>query len=170
MLLVSGTMIGAQAEAASRAVDQSGHESNEAREITYEEAQNLLTAFLKVRPLAVEESGDLGYKEFYFFMADMGSLPCRPCALQGQKGVYVGNFQYYAVGRRTGDVWSAVFCEPIARHALSRLQAALRKRIGLTNAEYERLKRPGPLCEPGMPRANSGKSSREVLDKTTELP
>jgi hypothetical protein len=27
----------------------------------------------------------------------------------------------------------------------------------VTNAEYERLKRPGPLCEPGMPRAHSGK-------------
>ena len=156
MLLVSATTIGARAEAASRTVDQSDHESTEAREVTYVEAHDLLTAFLKVRPLAVEKSGDLGYKEFYFFMADMGSLPCRPCARQGQKGVYVGNFQYYAVDRRTGDVWSAVFCERIARRALSRLQAALRKRIGLTNAEYERLKRPGPLCEPGMPRARSG--------------
>jgi hypothetical protein len=60
MLLVSATTIGARAEAASRAVDQSDHESNEAREITYEEAHDLLTAFLKVRPLAVEKSGDLG--------------------------------------------------------------------------------------------------------------
>jgi hypothetical protein len=156
MLLVSATTIGARAEAASRAVDQSDHESNEAREITYEEAHDLLTAFLKVRPLAVEKSGDLGYREFYFFMADMGSLPCPPCARRGEKGVYVGNFQYYAVDRRTGDIWSAVLCERIARHGLSRLQAALRKRIGVTNAEYERLKRPGPLCEPGMPRAHSG--------------
>jgi hypothetical protein len=73
-------------------------------------------------------------------MADRGSLPCRPCARQGQKRVYVGNFQYYAVDRRTGAVWSAVSCGRIARHGLSRLQAALRKRIGLTNAEYEPLK------------------------------
>lgn len=85
MLLVSWTMIGARAEAASRAVDQSEHESKEAREITYEEAHDLLTAFLKVRPLAVEKSGDLGYKEFYFFMADMGSLPCRPMRSAGPK-------------------------------------------------------------------------------------
>jgi len=156
VILVSGITIGARAEAASRKGDQSDHVSTEAREVTYEEAHDLLTTFLKVRPLAVEKSGDLGYKEFYFFMADMGSSPCSPCARQGQKGVYVGNFQYYAVDRRTGDVWRAVFCERIARRALSRLQAALRKRIGLTNAEYERLKRPGPLCEPGMPRARSG--------------
>jgi len=156
MLLVSATMIGARAEAASPAADQSEHASSQAREVTYEEAHDLLTAFLKARPRAVEKSGDMGYKEFYFFMADMGSLPCRPCARRGETGVYVGNFQYYAVDRRTGDVWSSVICERIARHALSRLQAALRKRIGLTNAEYERLKRPGPLCEPGMPRAHSG--------------
>ena len=157
MLLIAATAIGARAEAATRTVEQSDRESVKSPEITYEEAHDLLTKFLKVRPMAVETSGDLGYKEFYFFMADMGSVPCRPCARQGQEGVYAGDFRYYAVDRRTGDVWSAVICERIAVHALSRLQAALRKRIGLTNAEYERLKRPGPLCEPGMPRVRSGK-------------
>jgi hypothetical protein len=156
MLLVSMTTICVRAQAPSRAVDHSDHASTEAREITYEEAHDLLTTFLKVPPGAVVKSGDMGYKEFYFFMADMGSVPCGPCARQGLKGVYVGNFQYYAVDRRTSDVWSATFCERIARRALSRLQAALRRRIGLTNAQYERLKRPGPLCEPGMPRAHSG--------------
>jgi hypothetical protein len=158
VLLVSGTTFGARAEAASsRAVDQPDHASTEAREVTYEEAHDLLTAFLKVPPLAVEKSGDMGYKEFYFFMADMGSLPCHPCVRRGLKGVYVGNFQYYAVDRRTGDVWSSTICERIATRALTRLQVALRKRIGLTNAEYGELKRPGPLCEPGMPRVRSGK-------------
>jgi hypothetical protein len=157
MLSVSMTTIYVRAETPSRAVDHSDHASTEAREVTYEEAHDLLTAFLKVSPGAVVKSGgDMGYKEFYFFMADMGSVPGRPCARQGQKGVYVGNFQYYAVDRRTCDVWSAVFCRRIARRKLSRLQAALRRRIGLTNAQYERLKRPGPLCEPGMPRAHSG--------------
>jgi hypothetical protein len=156
MLLAPMTTICVRAEAPSRAVDHSDHSSAEAREVTYAEAHDLLTAFLKVQPGAVVKSGDLGYNEFYFFMADMGSVLCRPCARQGQKGVYVGNFQYYAVDRGTGDVWSAVFCERIARRKLSRLQAALRRRIGLTNAQYERLKRPGPLCEPGMPRAHSG--------------
>jgi hypothetical protein len=154
VLLVSGTTFGARAEAASsRAVYQPEHASTEAREVTYKEAHDLLTSFLKVHPLAVEKSGDMGYKEFYFFMADMGSVPCRPCG----KGVYVGNFQYYAVDRRTGDVWSSTICERIATRALTRLQMALRKRIGLTKAEYRELKRPGPMCEPGMPRVRYGK-------------
>jgi hypothetical protein len=120
-------------------------EPNEAREITYNEAHDLLTAFLKVAPLAVEQSGDVGYKEFYFFMADMGTS-CRP------DGLCVGDLRYYAVDRRTVDVWSSVICRQIATPALTRLQAGLHKRIGLTKAQYEGLKRPGPLCEPGMPR------------------
>jgi hypothetical protein len=44
--------------ASSRAVDQPDHASAEAREVTYEEAHDLLTAFLKVPPLAAEKSGD----------------------------------------------------------------------------------------------------------------
>jgi hypothetical protein len=150
MLLMPGITFGARTEIAD-------HASTEAREVTYEEAHDLLTAFLKVSPLAVEKSGDMGYKEFYFFMADMGSSPCRPCAQRGLKGVYVGNFQYYAVDRRTGDVWNSTICERISTRAINRLQVALRKRIGLTNTEYEELKRPGPLCEPGMPRVHPGK-------------
>ena len=68
MLLMTAITIGARAEAASRTVYQSDHDhdSTKAREVTYDEAHDLLTAFLKVRPLAVEKSGDLGYKEFYF--------------------------------------------------------------------------------------------------------
>src|SRR5580700_10249908 len=118
MLFVGSVAFGATDGPAGQAPDQSGRDHSEPRELTYEEAHDLLTAFLKVSPLAVEQSGDMGYKGFYFFMADAGSLPCRPCARQGQKGVYVGNFQYYAVDRRTGDVWSSVFCERIERHAL----------------------------------------------------
>jgi len=90
--------------------------------------------------------GDIGYNEFYFFMANMSSSRIGP------EGLYVANLQYYAVDRRTGDVWSAVICKRILTPALSKLQNALGKRIGLTNASYEGLRRPGPLCEPGMPR------------------
>ena len=144
MLLLSAAVTGARAEGASRAVEQSKQASTEAREITYKEAHDLLTASLKA-PGGVVQSGDMGYKEFYFFMADMGGS-CR------SDGVCVGDFQYYAVDRRTGDVWSSVFCKRITTRALNKLQKAVRKRIGLTNADYEGLKRPGPLCEPGMPR------------------
>jgi hypothetical protein len=150
MLLVSAIAIGARAEVATRASDQSGHASTEAREITYKEAHDLLAAFLKAPPYAVVKSGDMGYREFYFFMADMGSA-------RGPGGVYVADLQYYAIDRRTGDVWSSIICERIATPALTKLQMALRKRIGLTDAEYKGLRRPGPLCEPGMPRVRSGK-------------
>ena len=140
MLLVSTVIIGGP--------DQAGRAPNEAREVTYKEAHDLLTAFLKIPPSAVEQSGDMGYKEFYFFMAHMGSS-CRP------DGVCVGDLKYYAVDRRTGDVWSSVICQRVATRALTKLQTTLRKRIGLTNAEYEGLRRSGPLCEPGMPRSSS---------------
>lgn len=148
MLLVLAAVTGARAQGAGQAIHQPKQAPTEAREITYKEAHDLLTAFLKVN--GVDQSGDMEYKEYYFFMADMGSS----C---GSGGNCVGNFQYYAVDQRTGDVWSSVICERIATRALARLQAALRKRIGLTNAEYGRLKRPGPLCEPGMPRIRSRK-------------
>ncbi len=148
MLLVLAVVTGARAQSAGRANEQSKQTPTEAREITYKEAYDMLTAFLKVN--GVEQSGEMGYKEYYFFMANMGSS-CDP------GGTCIGDFQYYAVDRRTGDVWSSVICERIATRALTRLQAALRKRIGLTNAEYGRLKRLGPMCEPGMPRIRSGK-------------
>jgi len=90
VLLVSATTIGARAAAARRTVAQSDHEPAGAREVTYEEAHDLLTAFLKLRPLAVEKSGDVGYKEFYFFMADMGSLPCRPALDRAKKEFTLG--------------------------------------------------------------------------------
>lgn len=144
VLLVSAAVIGARAEDASQPVDGSKQASTEAREITHSEAHDLLKKFLKA-PGGIEDSGNLGYKEFYFFMAIMGSN-CAP------DGVCVGDFQYYAVDRRTADVWSAVICKRIKTHALNKLQKALRKRIGLKDDEYERLTRPGPLCEPGMPR------------------
>jgi hypothetical protein len=143
--IVIAEVTGARAEGASRAVEQSKQASTEAREITYKEAHDLLQAFLKA-PGGVEQSGDLGYKEFYFFMATMGHSPIAP------GGLYHANLEYYAVDRRTGDVWSAGICKRIATPALKKLQAALRKHIGLTNASYEALRRLGPLCEPGMPR------------------
>lgn len=150
IFLVSALTIGAPPNTEGQATDTAGRDPTGVREITYKEAHDLLTAFLKLPPRAVEKSGDLGYKEFYFFMADMGSS-CRPDL------VCVGDFQYYAVDRITGEVWSSVICQRIATPALTKLQVALRRRIGLTNAEYEGLRRSGPLCEPGMPRVLSGK-------------
>jgi len=49
MLVVPMTTVCVRAEAPSRAVDHSDHASTEAREVTYEEAHDLLTAFLKYK-------------------------------------------------------------------------------------------------------------------------
>lgn len=106
----------------------------------------MLRAFLKLPGDVVEESGDLGYKQFDFFMAIFGSS--RPEV--GDAGVL--QVRYYAVDRQTGDVWNSVICQRMATPLLKRLQAQLRKRIGLTDTEYQKLKREGPLCEGGMPR------------------
>jgi hypothetical protein len=59
--------------------------------------------------------------------------------------VVIGN---YAVDPSTGDVWSATSsCDELSTHALRRLQTKIRARIGLSDAEYKRIKSKGPLCE-----------------------
>lgn len=53
----------------------------------------------------------------------------------------------YYVDRETGDVWNALTeCTEIDTPALRRLQAAIRMRIGLSESEYRKRKRKGPLC------------------------
>ena len=85
------------------------------REITRAEAHDLLRAFLKLPGDVVEESGDLGYKQFDFFMAIFGSS--RPEV--GDAGVL--QVRYYAVDRQTGDVWNSVICQRMATRLLKRL-------------------------------------------------
>ncbi len=53
----------------------------------------------------------------------------------------------YAVDRATGDLWSAVICERVTSKRVRALQRQVRKEIGLTDADYRKIKRPGPMCE-----------------------
>ena len=127
-------------------IDPSVYTATGLREISMEEASNLLTAFLKsrgFRGFGLEKSGDMGYTEFYFFMAILG-------ASKGPVGVL--DVRYYSVDRKTGDVWDSGFCERFESLALTKLQRAIRQRIGLTEEAYRKLQREGPMCEPGMPR------------------
>jgi hypothetical protein len=117
------------------------------REITQDEARDLLKAFLKLPDEDMQKSGDLGYKQFYFFMAILGTSG-------GEVGVL--QVRYYAVDRQTADVWNSVICERMTTPLLRKLQAALRKSIGLTDAEYRKIRTQGPLCEAGMPRVPDG--------------
>jgi hypothetical protein len=119
------------------------------REITSEEARDLLKSFLKRRGGDNLEKYDPVYPDgtrypaFYFFEAILGASP-------GPVGVL--NVRYYAVDRQTGEVWNAVICERVTSSSLTRAQVALRRRIGLMDADYRKIKKLGPLCEPGYPR------------------
>ena len=56
------------------------------------------------------------------------------------------NLGHYAVDERTGDVWDADLCREYRSPELRSLQQAIRKKLGVTNSEYHKLRRPGPMC------------------------
>jgi hypothetical protein len=97
-----------------------------------------LTAEQKRLPgLAAEQYQDPNSSRFFFFTVTWAAGP-------GQS-VVVGN---YAVDPYTGDVWSAVVaCEELRNRTLQVLQGRLRQSLGLSEAQYKRLKTKGPLCE-----------------------
>jgi hypothetical protein len=69
---------------------------------------------------------------------------------------------HFAVDPSTGDVWDAIVCREYTSQPLRKLQQTIRKRIGLTAEEYQKLKKPGPMC-PGLlapPSASSDDASR----------
>jgi hypothetical protein len=52
-----------------------------------------------------------------------------------------------AVDVATGDLWDGVVCRSYASKSVRAVQREVRKAIGLTDAEYKKIKRPGPGCE-----------------------
>jgi len=109
----------------------------------------LADKYLKLTDRAVYRlGGDFGYKGFYFFQAEEGH------ASANLEGPTLGVLQvgYYAVDRKTADIWDAGLCQEISSPSLAQLQVVLRKHVGLTDTEYRRLRKPGPFCEPGYPR------------------
>ena len=74
---------------------------------------------------------------FYFFTA----------VWNGPKNgsVVAGN---YAVDKYTGDVWSATSsCNELSTVASRKLQAKVRSELGLSVANYQKIKTHGPLCD-----------------------
>ncbi len=55
-------------------------------------------------------------------------------------------FEYYAVDRRTGDLWEANFCQKDSSQKLLPLQKRIRTSLGITEAMYKELRKPGPMC------------------------
>src|ERR1700733_1782063 len=101
------------------------HGAEKLREITEREAHRLLTTHLRLTDRAVYKlGGDFGYKRFYFFQAEEG------VASSNLKDPTIGVLQigYYAVDRKTADMWDAGFCQEISSPGLVQLKTALRKR------------------------------------------
>jgi hypothetical protein len=85
---------------------------------------------------SLDQFQDKHFPEFYFFTAMWAGIP-------GGSAV-IG---HYAVDSSTGDVWSATVCEEESTVDLRALQARIRRRIGLSDLEYQKVRRKGPLCE-----------------------
>ena len=111
------------------------------RPITVSEASELVRALLKpdgwtkLRGFVLYQAlFDAEFQDFYFIHAEWGKPP-----------VAIGHF---AVERNTGEVWDWVKCGQFTSPSLSEAQQALRNRIGLADTEYQKIRKPGPFCEP----------------------
>ena len=122
-------------------IDPSFYSENKRRDVTLEEADDLVAAVFRDRGstklpgFGLEKYSVEHYPEFQFFQA-MWNNP---------KGSV--NLGHFAVDRKTGDVWNGVVCERVTSPSLKKLQNAIRNRIGLTGDEYRKSQRLGPECE-----------------------
>lgn len=63
----------------------------------------------------------------------------------GPGSVHVG---FWSVDRRTGEVWMPLVCRHVTNASLRKLQQAIRKRLGVTETEYNQALKHGPCCTP----------------------
>jgi hypothetical protein len=115
--------------------------ASQRRIVSVEEAERLVAAALpaatrRLPKFDVHGGVDENFPQFYFLSATWAGQP--------NGSMVVGN---YYVDKDRGDVWSATAeCEEISSPALRKLQAKVRLRIGLSDSEYHKIKRKGPLC------------------------
>jgi hypothetical protein len=114
------------------------------RAITVTEAQELVRALLKpdgwtrLRGFVLYQAlFESEFQDFYFIHAEWDS----------PKGRHE-SIGHFAVERSTGDVWDWVKCGTFNSPSLTTAQQAMRNRIGLTDAEYQKIRKRGPFCEP----------------------
>jgi hypothetical protein len=115
-------------------IDPSVYSEKKPRDVTLEEAHELVTAFLKDRAeggYGLDEYEVKDHPGFQFFQA----VPDPPS----------GRI-HYAVDLRTGEVWDSAPCERLTSPSLRKLQNAIRGRIGLTAAEHRQIGRLRPFC------------------------
>ena len=126
-------------------IDPSVYTGKKGRNVTLEEAHELVTTFIRDRGssgFSLDQYENKYYPGFQFFQV-MGDDP-------------IGSI-HYAVDLKTGEVWSGVICENLTSPSLRKMQKAIRNRIGLTEDGYRKAPKSGPMCEPGMPRASRSK-------------
>jgi len=133
-------------------VDPSVYSNQGRRNVTLEEADALVTAFFKDRGstkapgFELDKYTDPYFPEFWSFQG-----------IFDNPGGSV-NLGFYAVDRKTGDVWDGVVCKRATSPSLRKLQLAIRNRIRLTTDEYRKIRRPGPMCDPDeKPRVEKAK-------------
>jgi hypothetical protein len=119
-------------------IDPSIYSERKPRDLTLEEAYELVTAFLKDHAEGrygpgLEKYEVQEYPGFQFFQA----LPDPPS----------GRI-HYAVDLKTGEVWDSPVCQNLTSPSLKKLQTAIRSRIGVTSEELQRLRLKGPFCDP----------------------
>jgi hypothetical protein len=118
------------------------HSSSPPRVVSLDEAKNLVSATLPQRTrhlpkFAITGRDDPRFPQFYVLSATFEGPP---------KGSSV--IGHYYVDKSTADVWDAVMeCTELSTPALRKLQAKVRLRIGLSDSEYHKIRKKGPMCQ-----------------------
>ena len=118
------------------------HPAQARRLLSPNDAKELVAAALPERTRQLPKFGidvhhDPDHPSFYFLSVTWAGAP--------DGSAMIGN---YYVDQSTGDVWNAgTDCEELATPALRKLQARIRSKMGLSDSEYHRMRRKGPLCQ-----------------------
>jgi hypothetical protein len=123
-LLIAGS---ANAESKSKVIS-----ANQARELV---RAALPSPDLK-KPVSIQRGSD-DYMPGYYSFSAYG--PANPFGSS-----LIG---HYAVDPKTGDVWDGIICREYRTAALVKLQASIRKQLGLSQAEYRTLRHPTSYCD-----------------------
>jgi hypothetical protein len=120
-----------------------------ARQITREEARALLNKALegskmtKLPEFKLTESTSDGNSRWYLFRGTWAGAP---------NGSYI--IGYWAVDKRTAEVWKGVICQELKFPALEDMQSDIRQKIGLSVEEYLKIRVDGPECGPHTGKLN----------------
>lgn len=112
------------------------------RDVSAKEAEELVRNAMSTHPvppslIGLDPLKNPNFPDFYFFEAQWDNPNGSPIA------------GHFAVDPKTGDVWDAAVCREYVSTDLRKLQRTIRKKISLSETQYHKLRRPGPMCSPG---------------------